>query len=325
MLRFLVRRTFGAVLILLIISFVTFFLFFAVPRDPAAISCGEKCTPENLEIIRHNLGLDQSIPEQYWHYLTGIFAGRTFAVGDCPAPCLGYSFVHQVSVLDLILDRFPTTFSLAIGSTVVFLVVGIGAGMIAAWRRGKPIDKVFSGSSLIISSLQIYFVGPLFLALLVYNNPIMRRPEYVPFTENPYEWFMGLLLPWLVLATIFTANYTRMARSTMVEQLSEDHVRTAKAKGMSGRTVFFRYAWRGALIPIVTILGIDLGSVLGGAIITEYTFNLHGIGELSVRSVLTADLPMLMGILLFASFMIILMNILVDAAYAFIDPRVRLA
>ncbi|RMI38754.1 ABC transporter permease [Streptomyces triticirhizae] len=325
MLRFLLRRSLGAIAILLIISAVTFFLFYAIPRNPALLACGKTCTPDQLAIVERNLGIDKPVPVQYWEYMVGIFAGRDYPVGHCPAPCLGYSFTDNRPVLETILDRVPTTFSLAVGGAVVFLVVGLSMGMLAAWRRGTLLDKSLSSASLVLGSMQIYFLGPLALALLVYNNQILSQPEYVPLTEDPLGWFNGLLLPWLVLSTIFTANYTRMARSTLIEQLREDHVRTARAKGMSRPTVFFRYAWRGSLIPIVTIFGIDLGSLFGGAMITEFTFNLPGLGRLAVDSVTKSNLPMLMGVMLFAALVIVLFNILVDACYALIDPRVRLA
>ncbi|HEY5836830.1 ABC transporter permease [Streptomyces sp.] len=325
MLRFLVRRTLGALVILLFISAFTYFLFFAIPHDPALLSCGKNCTPENIKLIHKNLGLDEPIPVQYYHYMVGIFAGRDFAAGPCPAPCLGYSFATSDPVWPTLLDRLPTTISLTLGGAIVFLLVGVGAGMVAAWKRGTLTDKVFSSASLVLSSMQIYFIGPIVLALLVYNNQIFDQPKYVPFSENPVDWFNGLLIPWCVLSIIFTANYTRMARSTLVEQLQEEHVRTARAKGMSSSYVFFRYAWRGSLIPIITILGIDLGSLFGGAMITEQTFALAGLGRLAVESVTKTDLPMLMGVMLFSAALIVLFNIIVDAAYAFIDPRVRLA
>ncbi|HEX5569651.1 MAG TPA: ABC transporter permease [Streptomyces sp.] len=325
MLRFLVRRTLGAAVILLLISACTFFLFYAIPRDPALLACGKTCDPASLEIIRANLGLDKPLPAQYWEYMAGVFTGREFAVGPCPAPCFGYSFENNEPVWETILDRFPTTVSLAFGGAVVFLVLGLGAGMLAAWRRGTFVDKFLSSASLVVGSLQIYFVGPLAIALLVYQLGLFRQPEYVPITESPADWFAGLLIPWFVLSLIFTAQYTRMSRATLIEQLGEDHVRAARAKGMGGRTVFFRYAWRGSLIPVVTIFGIDLGSLFGGAMVTEFTFTLPGLGRLAVQSVVNTDLPMLMGVMLFAAAMIIACNILVDAAYAFIDPRVRLS
>jgi peptide/nickel transport system permease protein len=325
MLRFFSRRLLGAFVILLIISAVTFFLFYAVPRDPAMLACGKNCTPDALEVIRKSMGIDKPLPVQYWEFMSGIVTGRDFAQGPCPAPCFGYSFASSEPVWNTILDRFPTTVSLTLGGAIVFLIIGLGAGMIAAWKRGTLIDKAFSTASLVLSSLQIYFVGPLVLALLVFNLGIMDQPKYVPLTDDPAAWFMGLLIPWMVIQIIFTANYTRLSRSSMIEQLAEDHVRTARAKGMSGKFVFFRYAWRGSLIPIVTIFGVDMGSLLGGAMITEETFSLPGIGSLAVESVQNTDLPMVMGVMLFSATFIILFNVLVDAAYAFIDPRVRLA
>jgi peptide/nickel transport system permease protein len=326
MLRFIVRRSLGAIVILLFISAVTFFLFWAVPRNPAILACGKgNCSPEELAVVERNLGIDDPLPQQYWDYMVGIFAGRTFPAGDCPAPCLGFSFRNNAPVWDTIIDRLPVTISLAIGGTVVFLTLGLAFGMLAAWRRGGLLDKTMSSASLVLSSLQIYFLGPLALAVLVHNTGWLKQPEYIPFTENPGDWFMGMLLPWLVLATIFTANYTRMSRATLIEQLQEDHVRMARAKGMSRSTVFFRYAWRGSLIPVVTILGVDMASLFGGAMITEYTFTLHGLGRLAVESVFESDLPMLMGVMLFSAFMIVVFNIIIDACYALIDPRVRLS
>ncbi|NEB04437.1 ABC transporter permease [Streptomyces sp. SID13726] len=326
MLRFLVRRLLGAVITLLIISAVTFMLFYAVPRDPARMACGKLCTPETLELIRHNMGISDSLPVQYWHWLSGIFLGREYpGFGHCNAPCLGYSFVNREPVLSTVMDRFPTTFSLAIGASVVFVVFGVGMGMLAAVKQGRATDKIASSASLVASSMQIYFVGTLAMYLFVYQWKIMGQPSYTPFTENPGAWFGGLLLPWLVLALIFTANYTRMTRSQMVETLSEDYVRTARAKGLSRRTVFFRFAWRGAMGPIVTIFGIDLGALLGGAMITEKTFSVQGVGLLAVKSVFTSDLPMLLGIMVLTASFVVIANIVVDAVYALIDPRIRLA
>ncbi|MCX5560501.1 ABC transporter permease [Streptomyces sp. NBC_00038] len=326
MLRFLVRRILGAVITLVIISAVTFMLFYAVPRDPARLACGKLCTPETLELIRHNMGITDPLPVQYWHWLTGIFLGRDFAsFGHCDAPCLGYSFVSREPVLSTIMDRFPTTISLTIGSSVVFLLFGVGMGMIAAVKQGKATDKIASSASLIASSMQIYFVGTLALYFFVYQWHILDQPSYTNFSQNPASWANGLLLPWLVLALIFTANYTRMTRSQMVEQLSEDYVRTARAKGLASRNVFFRFAWRGAMGPIVTIFGIDLGVLFGGAMITEKTFSLQGIGMLAVKSVTTSDLPMLLGIMVITASFVVIANIVVDALYALIDPRIRLA
>ncbi|MER6731498.1 ABC transporter permease [Streptomyces puniciscabiei] len=327
MFRFLVRRILGAAVILLIISAITFLLFYVAPRDPARVACGKICTPQTLALVKHNLGIDDPLPVQYWHWLEGVFVGRDYAsFGHCNAPCLGYSFINREPVLGMITDRFPTTLSLALGSAVVFVVFGVGTGMIAAVKQGKPLDKIASSASLIGSSLQIYIVGIVAMFYLSDEWGILPRPnDNSGFTSDPAGWFGGFLLPWFVLAIIFTANYTRMTRSQLVETLNEDYVRTARAKGLSARTVFFRFAWRGAMGPIVTILGLDLGSLFGGAIITEATFGLHGIGALSVKAVRDNDLPMLLGVVLVAAGAIVLFNIIVDTVYAFIDPRVRLA
>jgi peptide/nickel transport system permease protein len=276
--------------------------------------------------VRKNLGIADPLPVQYWEWLKGLFVGRDYtSFGRCDAPCLGYSFQNREPVLDTILDRFPTTLSLAIGSSVVYLIFGIGTGMLAAVKQGKALDKIASSASLIASSMQIYVVGVLATYLLVDQWHLLDRANYTPFTDNPAKWAQGLLVPWLVLSLIWTANYTRMTRSQMVEALSEDYVRTARAKGLSRRTVFFRFAWRGAMGPIITIFGLDLGMLLGGAIITESTFSLQGLGMLSVKAVSTNDLPMLLGVVLVAAGAIVVFNIIVDAVYALIDPRVRLA
>jgi peptide/nickel transport system permease protein len=325
MLKFILRRSVGASVILVLISAFTFFMFFAIPQDPAMLSCGRNCTPDNLAVIHKNLGLDSPVPVQYWEFMKGIVAGRDFSVGHCSAPCFGVSFDDNRMVWDTIVDRLPLTISLTIGGLVSFLILGIGAGMIAAKKKGTMVDKSFSSASLVLSSMQIYFLGPIVLGLMVYSTGWMESPKYVPFTENPTGWFMGLIIPWFVMSLIFTANYTRMSRSTLIEQLQEDHVRTAKAKGMSSRYVFFRYAWRGSLTPIVTILGMDLGALLGGAIVTEITFGLAGLGRLVVDSVTDKDLPLTMGVMLISAAFILLCNLVVDAVYGFIDPRVRLA
>lgn len=323
MLQFLLRRTFGAVVILVLLSAFTFFVFFGA-GDPAAMSCGKNCTADNIALIHQNLGLDKPLTTQFWDFIVGIFAGRDYSIGHCSAPCFGYSFATKQDVWSTMMDRLPTTASLAIGGAAVFLTVGLGTGLIAAYKRGSFLDKVLTSVSMVLSSAQIYILGPIALGLFVYSG-IMESPKYVDFTSDPAGWFMGLLLPWLVMSTIFTAQYTRMSRSTMIEQLQEEHVRTAKAKGMSSSYVFLRYAWRGSLIPIVTILGMDLSSLFGGAMITEFTFQLAGIGRLAIDSVTTLDLPMVMGVLIFSAALILVFNIIVDATYAFIDPRVRLS
>jgi peptide/nickel transport system permease protein len=325
MLQFILRRSVGALVTLFLIGAATFFLFVAAPSDYASLACGKDCSPARLEDIRHALGLDQPLAQQFFEFMSGIVAGRDFPEGDCPAPCLGRSFYYGDNVTSIIMDRFPLTLSLTAGALIVFLVVGIGAGMLAAYRRGSMVDKAATGASMVLSSFQIYFLGPIVLLIFVYSTGWVEDPKYVPFTDDPFAWLAGLWIPMAVMATIFTGQYTRMARSSMIEQLQEEHVRTARAKGMGKKYVFFRYAWRGSLIPIVTILGIDLSSLLGGGVVTELTFSLQGIGRLAVDGAVQKDLPLTMGVMLVGAFCILLLNILVDIAYAWIDPRVRLS
>ncbi len=325
MLRFLVRRVLGAVVILVLISVVTYLLFFALPVDPALLSCGKNCTPQNIALIHQNLGLDKPIPVQWWNYVVGIFAGRHLPLGNCPAPCFGLSFVNDTPIWDTLKDRFPTTLTLAIGGASIFLTVGVGLGLVSAWKQGSAFDRIASAISLMGQSVQIYFIGPLAIYLFADQLGWFNRGQDPDWSHSPVGSVSGVLLPCMVMSVIFWSNYSRQTRSLMVEQLSEEHVRTAKAKGMSSRYVFFRYALRGAMGPIVTIFGIDLGSVFGGAIITEATFGLHGLGQLAVSAVTQTDLPLEMGVMLFGATSIVFFNILIDACYAFIDPRIRLA
>lgn len=177
MLRFLLRRLTGAVVIMFLIGAFTFFLFYAIPQDFAALSCGKNCSPENLAVIRANLGLDKPIPTQFWDFMVGIVAGRDFAIGHCAAPCLGVSFDSGNFVWDSIMDRFPLTLSLTVGGLVIFLVLGLGSGLLAAWKRGTALDKVVSGASMVLSSFQIYFLGPIVLGLFVYSTGWMETPS----------------------------------------------------------------------------------------------------------------------------------------------------
>ncbi len=324
MLRFLVRRVLAAVVILVLISAITYLLFFALPIDPASLSCGKNCTPQNIALIHRNLGLDKPVPVQWWEYVSGIFTGRHLPLGNCPAPCFGLSFTDNTPIWDTLKDRFPTTLSLGIGGAAIFLTVGVGLGLLSAWRQGRVTDRIASAVSLLGQSVQIYFIGP--LAIYFFADQLgWLDPGHDPdWSQDPLGSISGIILPCLVLSVVFWSNYSRQTRSLMIEQLSEEHVRTARAKGMGGRYVFFRYALRGAMGPILTIFGIDLGSIFGGTIITEATFGLHGLGQLAVSSVLGSDLPMEMGVMLFGATSIVVFNILIDACYAYIDPRIRL-
>ncbi|MFI6812739.1 ABC transporter permease [Nonomuraea sp. NPDC050328] len=326
MIRFLIRRLISAAVIVTVVTAVVFQLFYALPRDPARAFCGRLCLPENLAILRHQMGMDLPVWQQFLVWIQGIFAGRDIPdIGRCEAPCFGYSFAKGEFIRETIVDRLPVTISLTAGAIIIILTVGVGAGMLAAARRGTWLDSVATSTSNVGGAMQIFFVGPLLVYVLSDTLGILPRPTYTDITASPGKWFVGLLIPWLALSIIFYANYTRLTRSMLLEQLGEDYVRTARAKGLSRRASFFRFAWRGAMIPIVTQVGIDLGVLLTGAVITESTFGFHGLGELTVQAFVNTDLPMLLGVTVIGAGAIVLANLVVDALYAVIDPRVRLA
>ncbi|GJF30013.1 ABC transporter permease [Kitasatospora sp. NE20-6] len=324
MLRFLIRRALGAIVILFLLVLLTYLAVMTLPVDQAMLSCPKTCTPQQLENLRHNMGLDKSMPEQVWTYMRGLVLGTQYSDGFCHAPCLGYSYGRNDYVWNIIVSNYPATFVLASGGAICFLVIGVTLGMLSAWKQGSTFDKIASSVSLLGQSTQIYFIAPLSIALFVTTLHWMDKPGYTPFTEDPAAMFAGMLLPWLVMSVIFWSNYSRQVRSLMIEQLSEDHIRAARAKGMSSRYVWWRYALRGAMAPVITIFGIDLGAVFSGAIITEFSFGIHGLGMLAVRSVVTQDTMLELGVLMISAASILIFNIIIDAAYGLLDPRVRI-
>ncbi|ATL67767.1 ABC transporter permease [Nocardia terpenica] len=325
MLAFLTRRILGGLVILLIICAVTFMLFYIAPgSNVARLACGKTCSPELVAAVAHQMGVDKPVWQQFLVYLGGIFAGRTIGDNHCGAPCLGYSFHNHRPVLDTIVDRLPVTLSLTIGAVVIFLAVGVGSGMLAALRKGKLSDRAAMGFAVVGGAQQIFVLGPFLLFLFVYSTHIMDVPHYTSFLSNPLQWAIGLLLPWICLAIITAAYYARLTRSSMVEVLSEDYIRTVRAKGMGQATIYVKHAFRGAMSPIATLLGLDIAVLLGGAIITETVFNLPGVGQLAATSVKDSDLPVMMAVVLLAAAAVVVANIVVDVVYAFIDPRVRL-
>jgi peptide/nickel transport system permease protein len=330
MFRYLIRRLLAAALILLVISVITFFIFFALPSDPALLACGKTCSPSRLAEIKHSLGLDQSTAMQFWDFFKGLFVGREY--GDqslkinCAAPCLGISFQTDIPVLTTLLQDFPADLSLGLGAAVIFLILGLGLGTLAAVRRGKAADKIAVGAALFGVSLQIYFVGLLLLYLFVDKWQILPAAGYTPLTQDPAAWFQGLILPWVTLVILYLALYTRLTRSSMLEVFAEDYMRTARAKGLRTGKVVLKHGLRAAITPIITIFGMDVGSLIGGsAVITESVFGINGIGKLAVNSVQNYDLPVILGTTLFAATFVVIANVIVDLVYGLIDPRVRLA
>ncbi|NES15337.1 MULTISPECIES: ABC transporter permease [Micromonospora] len=327
MVRFLIKRILTAVLTLTAVSIVAFLMFFALPADPVTGMCPKNCNTERLERVRDELGLNDPKPEQYVNYMKGIFVGRDLGSaqgGQCDAPCLGYSYVNSEAVSDTFARVLPVTLSIVIPAAVIWLVLGVGLGMVSALRKGTVLDRLSVGFSLTGASLQLYFVGAVLQLVFVYTLHILPTPGYTSIFDDPLKWASGLVLAWWSLAFLFSAIYTRLSRAQMLETLSEDFVRTARAKGLAKGKVYGRHALRAAITPMVTIAGLDLGSALGGTVITETTFGIRGLGRTAVDAVRLGDLPTIMATVLISAFFIVLANIVVDLLYAAIDPRVRL-
>jgi len=319
MLRFLTRRLLLGLLVLWIVSVAVFVLFFVTPHDPARLIAGRLATPQTVALVNHRLGLDRPPVDEY-----GGFVWRALH-GD-----LGYSYYSSAPVRQLLASRLPVTASLALGAAVLWLVVGVGVGVAAARRPRSLVDRagtlfVLTGLSMptfLVGLLLIYF---LFFRLHLAGIDLFPAGGYVPLTQDPAGWAQHLLLPWITLAVVIAATYSRLTRSSLLEVLGQDYIRTARSKGLSEPRVVYRHGLRSALTPVVTQLGIDLGGLLGGVIVTEEVFGLPGLGQLAWQSVTNQDLPVIIGTVLVASLFIVLANILVDLSYALLDPRVRLA
>ena len=325
---YVIRRLLTGLLILVLLSMLTFVLFNALPADPAALTCGKNCTPQVIEANRIRLGLDLPLWQQYWEFVKGLFVGRTYGSGTatfaCAAPCLGYSFRKGQEVTPLILNALPPTIFLAVGAFVIWMIVGVLLGIYAALRRGRWQEKATLGAALVGYSFPSFFIGLLLLFFVVIRWRLLPYPSYVPPTENPVQFFQTMLLPWITLALLFAAFYIRLTRNQMLETLSEDYIRTARAKGLPERTVIRKHALRAGLTPIVTAAGLDLAGLLGGAIIIESVFSIPGLGRLAVNAVTDSDLPIIVATVLVAGTIVVIANVVVDLLYAVIDPRVRL-
>ncbi|GAA4989575.1 ABC transporter permease subunit [Actinopolymorpha pittospori] len=324
---YLGKRLLAALITLLAVVFFTFAVFFWLTPDPASSICGETCTPDQIDAIRHQLGIDQPFLEQFWTFLTGIFVGRTYGSGasaiHCAAPCIGHSFQSGADVLHTIVQRMPVSITVAAGAAVLWLLVGVSGGMISAVRKGTWWDKGAMMVALAGISLPNYFVALVLQYLLVVKLQWLPFPALVPFGEDPVAWFETYLMPWIVLALMYASMYARLTRTNMLDTLGENFMRTARAKGLARRPILFRHALRPSLTPVVTLLGMDLATLLGGALITETVFGLSGIGKLAYDAIGTNDQPVIMGVTLVAAFAVVLANIVVDLTYSILDPRVR--
>ncbi|WP_125264804.1 ABC transporter permease [Streptomyces alboflavus] len=327
---YLLRRALQAVVVLLAISATAFALFYAAPSDPAVIACGPKCDASQIAAVRDSMGLDKTILAQYADYVRGLFAGRTINDVDgtpiaCDAPCLGYSYALHEPVRAAITSRFPVTLSLAGGALAVIVVFGIGAGFLSALRRGRLTDRLLSGFTLVGASVQIYFLGYALQYVLVYRTGWFALPGYTSPGDDIGAWVAGLLLPCMVLGFVNAAVFARLSRAQMLEVMHEGYVRTARGKGLSPLRAHLKYTSRGAAAPLVQLLGLEVGALLGGAFITETVFGLSGVGKLAVDAVVQNDLPTVVGTVLLAAFFVVVFVALADLVVAWLDPRVRLA
>jgi peptide/nickel transport system permease protein len=318
MIRFLLRRLAWSLLVIWVVATSVFVIYFAVPHDVARLIAGRQASEETLKVVRTRLGLDQPVPVQYVRFL-----GR-LARGD-----LGESFATQEHVTAIVARDIPVTASLALGSAVLWLVLGVGAGVIAATRRRSRTDRVITGIALGFYSMPPFLLGQLLLFFLffrLYMAGIEFFPpgSYVAFSDSPLQWARFLVLPWLSIALVTAATYSRLTRSAMLDVLEEDYIRTARAKGLTERRVTYRHALRSALTPVVSQFGIDLGTLMGGAIVTEVVFGLPGLGREAVQAITSQDLPIILGITILSAALVVAANLVVDVAHAVLDPRVRL-
>jgi peptide/nickel transport system permease protein len=330
---YIVRRLFTAMLVLILTTMIVFGIFFLGPKNPAKPLCEaqQRCTPEKLERLERRMGLDKPVHVAYGEWAKGLFAGRTIEYSDtqsyeCSAPCLGISYSNNAEVATELKDKYPATLSLALGGAAIYLFVGVVTGVFAARYRGTIIDRSLVTSTLVVSAIPYYLIALLAWIYLTQKYKVFPDTEYHAFLDNPATWAGGFLLPWLVLGLTNATQYSRYTRGQMVETLGEDYIRTAVAKGQKENVVVFRHALRAAIIPVVTIFGLDFATLLGGTIFTEYIFDIEGMGLWGLQAVTgRPDMPVVTATVLVGAAFIVFSNLIVDIVYSFLDPRVRLA
>jgi peptide/nickel transport system permease protein len=313
MLRFLVRRVLGAIAVLFAISVLVFLIFNVVPAtNPAQRIAGKNATPQLIKNVEEEWGFDKSLPAQYWTQMKLIFTGKV------------QSYNAHINVDKRILEGIPATASLCIGAAVIWLTFGFIFGYFSAIRAGGYTDKALTVLALVGISMPVFWLASLMLYYFTYKLEIFPNSGYVSLSD-PWQWFTHLVLPWVSLAILYAGFYSRVLRSSMLDVMNEDYVRTARAKGLSQRQVMTRHVLRNSLIPVITLFGLDFGVLIGGgAIVTESLFNIEGVGLFTAEALKQQDFPSIMAITIFGAFFIVLFNILVDVAYAYLDPRIRL-
>ncbi|MFC8434086.1 ABC transporter permease [Streptomyces sp. NPDC057253] len=326
---FAVRRTVSAVLTLLALSVIIYVVFYATPGNVAQITCGPRCSPEQVHQVAQQLRLDDPLYLRYWHFLQGIVVGHDYSTGTsvehCSAPCLGLSYQSDQQVTRIILNKLPVSLSLVIGGMVLWLLLGVGTGVLSAWRRGRFTERALTGITLAGVATPVFVIGLVLMIVVCGQLELLPFPEYVPFTDDPEQWAWGLLLPWVTLALGEAAYFARLTRASMLETLAEDHIRTFRAYGVGERSIVGRHALRGALAPIIALNANDFGSAVGGAVLIESLFGLPGIGQELVHAVTVVDLPVVVGMVLVIGFFVVLANAVADVLYAVADRRVVLA
>lgn len=320
MTRFLARRILQGIFVMWLVTVSVFGIFF-VGSGSAAVAqrlAGKQATPQIIADVKRRLLLDRPLPVQYAHFLWLLLHGN-----------LGYSFYHGQSVNSILAAAFPISLSLVVGAAVLWIVMGVLSGVLSAVRARSLADRAFTGLALFFYSMPNFVLGLLFLLVFYYELTIhgihaFPGAGYTPFSQSPVNWFRGLVLPWFTLALVSAATYTRLTRGSMLDVMGEDYIRTARAKGLSERRVIFRHSLRAALTPVVTQFGIDVGLLLGGAVITESVFGMPGLGYTAVQAITQQDLPVIIGVVIIAAAAVVVANIVVNAFYAVLDPRVRL-
>lgn len=321
MTRYVVRRVLWVFLVVLVITLVAYLIFFLMPPvDPARAFAGKRPTPEVLETLRHQFGLDRP-----WYVQFGLFVKRLFLGDEYGWPGFGFSYASRTAVTDELFRRAGVTIQLAVGAAVVWVLMGIPIGIVSAIKRRSFADRAAMGFALFGVSAPVFWLGLMFLFIFWEKLGIAAGTGYVPFSEDPASWLNHWIMPWIVLALLFAAFYARMVRGNLIETMGEDYIRTARAKGLSEGRVIGKHGLRASLTPVVTMFGMDFGTLLGGAIITETVFNLPGLGTYVVRSVFQGDVPATMGVVVLGAFFVAFMNLVVDIVYAYLDPRVRYA
>ena len=314
MARFVVRRLLAMAFVLLAVSILTFLIFNVIPNgDPAVRMAGKQPTEEQIEQIRQEWSFDESVPKQYVVTMQKLFTGNM------------QSYFTQLDVVDEIIKGIPRTLSLSVGAALLWMAFGVGFGLLSAMKAGGVRDKFLTVIALIGVSMPVFWIGALANYYLGFKLGIFPNGGYVPFTENPLDWAYHLILPWFALSILFIGVYSRVLRGNILDTINEDYVRTARAKGLSERTVLFKHVLRNSLIPIVTLWGLDFAVVIGGgAILTETVFDLQGVGQYAADAIGQLDQPPIIAVTMFGAFFVVVVNALVDIGYAALDPRIRL-